>query len=326
MDECAAKGVSATRRAMIAGGLACAVAAPAARAQFRLGDLVRGVTESIGIDGLIGGGQPITTSLGDAQWGAPELDGVTPTVPASPMTALERTATGGFMLQPGYYSYSAQSYCLHAGTHGPGEGDGYLYAPLAGSAEIVVRVILRNSVARPEIEQSTVQSLIWAILSRAKLEDLNNGLRLAAAALLSPRQLATLNRSALDLLPGNSFSRLLGQVPAPLRAVVEAEAELRQAFASGGGDFAQLESIAVLAGAAPLGPGSQVIPSGRWSEHPDGFRVRYIPSGYSQTLVEVWVEDGAAGVGREFDPSVQVAVPGNTARQRLAQSGRERVS
>ena len=322
MDKFAAP----TRRAMIAGGVACAVAAPAVQAQFRLGDLVRGVTESIGIDGLIGGKQPITTSLPDAQWGAPALDGSAPTIPASPMKALERTATGGFVLQPGYYAYSAQSYCLHAGTHGPGEGDGYLYAPLKGSAEVVVRDILRNSVAQPQIEQSTVQSLIWAILARAKLEDLNNDLRLAAAQLLSPRQLATLNRSALDLLPGNSFSRLLGEVPAPLRAVVEAEASLRQAFAGGGADYGQLEAIAVLAGAAPLGPGSQAIPSGRWSEHPEGFRVRYIPSGYSQTQVEVWVEDGATGVGREFDPSVQVAVPGNTARQRLAQSGRERVS
>ena len=84
-----------------------------------------------------------------------------------------------------------------------------------------------------------------------------------------------------------------------------------------------MERVAVLSGNAPMGPGSQVVPSGRWSIHPDGYYVRYIPSGYSSTRVEIWVPQGSPAVGKEFDPATHIAVPGNTSRQRLIQSGRQ---
>jgi hypothetical protein len=48
---------------------------------------------------------------------------------------LQRTPNGGFVVQYGYYTLQTQSYCLKAGTHGPGGGDGYLYAPPKGPAE-----------------------------------------------------------------------------------------------------------------------------------------------------------------------------------------------
>jgi hypothetical protein len=64
------------------------------------------------------------------------------------------------------------------------------------------------------------------------------------------------------------------------------------------------------------------VPSGRWSMHPDGYFVRYLPSGYSSTRVEIWVPQGSPAVGKEYDPAAHIAVPGNTARQRLIQSGR----
>jgi len=315
-----------TRRAFVAGALASgAFGASAANAQFGgFGGLVRSVTEEIGVDRFLQGEAPISTALSDAVWGNPAIDGVTPRLTAGSLTSLPRTENGGFTLQEGYWTFTAQSYCLHAGTHGPGDGDGYLYAPLKGAQEIAVRDILRNSVDHPGIAQSDVQSLIWAILSRAKFEDLNNSLKLVAAQLLTRAQLARLNRSALDLVPSGMMSRLVGDVPGPLRAVFQAESALRQGLTVGGASFADLESIAVLTGAAPMGPGSQQVPSGRWSDHPDGYRVRYIPSGYSQTEINIWVEPASAGVGCEFDPAVQVAVPGNTSRQRLAQSGRAR--
>jgi len=315
-----------TRRTFAAGAFASGMlGASAANAQFGgLGGIVRSVTEEIGVGRFLQGEAPISTALSDAVWGNASLDGITPRIAAGSLADLQRTDTGGFMLRPGYWSFTAQSYCLHAGTHGPGDGDGYLYAPLKGAQEVAVRDILRNSVDHPGIAQSDVQSLIWAILSRAKFEDLNNGLKLVAAQLLTRAQLARLNRSALDLVPSGMMSRLIGDVPGPLRSVFQAESALREGLTVGGASFADLESIAVLTGAVPMGPGSAQVPSGRWSDHPDGYRVRYIPFGYSQTEINIWVEDGSAGVGCEFDPAVQVAVPGNTSRQRLAQSGRAR--
>src|SRR5688572_29732549 len=271
---------------------------------------------------LLGEKAPITTSLSDAKWGDASKDGFTPREASRSLMTLQRTPNGGFVLQPGYYIMQTQSYCLKAGTHGPGDGDGYLFAPPKGPAEDAVMTVVRNSVNRPEIHQHDVQSLLWAIVARAKFEDLNSELKTTASQLLTPRQLASLNRNALDVLQGNALTDALGGVPEPLRQIAQAEANLRQMLTTPGSSFAEMERVAVLSGAAPPGPGSQAVPSGRWSVHPDGYYVRYIPSGYSSTRVEIWVPQGSPSVGKEFDPATHIAVPGNTARQRLIQSGR----
>jgi hypothetical protein len=271
---------------------------------------------------LLGDKQPITTSLPDAKWGDSSKDNFLPREAKRSLMTLQRTPNGGFVLQPGFYEMQTQSYCLKAGTHGPGDGDGYLYAPPKGPAEDAVMTIVRNSVNRPEIPQQKIQQLLWAIIARAKFEDLQGDIKAVASQLLTPRQLAGLNRSALDVLQGNALTDALGGVPEPLRQIAQAEAQLRQMLTTPGASFAEMERVAVLSGAAPLGPGSKSIPSGRWSIHPDGYWVRYLPSGYSSTRVEIWVPQGSPSVGKEYDPAAHIAVPGNTARQRLIQSGR----
>lgn len=271
---------------------------------------------------LLGGKEPITTSLPDAKWGDPSRDGFSPREAGRSLMTLQRTPNGGFVLQPGFYSMQTQSYCLKAGTHGPGGGDGYLFAPPKGPAEDAVMTIVRNSVNRPEIPQQKIQVLLWAIIARAKFEDLASDVKATASQLLTPRQLSSLNRNALDVLSGNALTDALGGVPEPLRQIAQAEAQLRQMLTTPGTSFAEMERVAVLSGAAPLGEGSREVPSGRWSLHPDGYHVRYLPSGYSSTRVEIWVPQGSPSVGKEFDPAAHIAVPGNTARQRLIQSGR----
>jgi hypothetical protein len=285
-----------------------------------LGDKLKKKTPGVG--SLLEGKPPITTSLPDAKWGDASKDNFTPREAKRSLMTLQRTPNGGFVLQPGYYEMQAQSYCLKAGTHGPGGGDGYLYAPPLGPAEDAVMTIVRNSVNRPEIPQRDIQQLLWAIIARAKFEDLGSNLKATASRLLTPRQLASLNRSALDVLSNSQLQGAMGGVPAPLRQVLEAEAELRRMLTTPGTSFAEMERVAVLSGAAPRGEGSRDVPSGRWSIHPDGYYVRYLPSGYSSTRVELWVPQGSPSVGKEYDPAAHVAVPGNTARQRLIQSGR----
>jgi hypothetical protein len=271
---------------------------------------------------LLEGKPPITTNLEDAKWADASKDAFTPREASRSLLTLQRTPNGGFVLQPGFYATQMQSYCLKAGTHGPGGGDGYLYAPPKGPAEDAVMTIVRNSVNRPEIAQQRVQTLLWAIIARAKFEDLQPEMKATASQLLTPRQLASLNRNALDVMSGPAFERALGEAPAGLRSVLQAEAQLRQMLTSPGTSFAEMERVAVLSGMAPLGEGSREVPSGRWSLHPDGYFVRYLPSGYSSTRVEIWVPQGSPSVGKEFDPATHIAVPGNTARQRLIQSGR----
>lgn len=292
-----------------------------AHAQFGgLGNKI--LKKTPGVGSLLEGKPPITTSLSDAVGADASKDGFTPAEAQRSLMQLQRTPNGGFVLQPGYYSLQDQSYCLKAGTHGPGGGDGYLYAPPKGPAEDAVMTIVRNSVNHPEIDQRKIQTLLWAIIARAKFEDLSTEDKSVASRLLTPRQLAALNRSALDMVPGPAMDRAMGSVPAPVRQVMEAEARLRQMLTTPGTTFAELERVAVLSGNAPLGEGSIDVPSGRWSIHPDGYYVRYIPSSYSSTRVEIWVPQGSPAVGKEYDPATHIAVPGNTSRQRLIQSGR----
>lgn len=263
--------------------------------------------------------EPVSTSLADAQWSDPTQDNLTPRMPKRDLSGLRRTSGGGFVLEPGYFSFSDQSYCLHAGTHGPGKGDGYLYGPPLGAAKDAVIAIVRNSVQHPEIDQHTIQALLWAILSRAKLEDLSSEQKMAAAQLLTPRQLAGLNRGVFDML---STGLIADHLPREVRAVMQAEADLRHMLVTPGTTYGELERVAVLAGMAPTGEGSIAVPTGRWSHHPDGYWIRYLPNSYSNTVVEIWVPTDAPGVGKEYDPATHIAVPGNTSRQRLIQSGR----
>jgi hypothetical protein len=273
------------------------------------------------VSSLLEGEPPITTSLSDALYGDGSRDTYNPNE-LTPLTSLERTLNGGFALRPGLYEMHTQSYCLKAGTHGPGGGDGYLYAPPKGPAREAVVSIVRNSVRHPAIDQHKIQLLLWAIIARAKFENLSPELKAVASQLLTPEQLAMLNRRGLDMLPGPLHQKAMEQVPPAVRQILEAEARIRQMLTTPGSSFDQIESVAVLAGMAPLGEGSHQVPWGRWSRHPDGYYVRYLPRGYAYTVVQIWVPEGSPAMGKEYDPALHIAVPGNTARQRLIQSGR----
>ena len=94
-----------------------------AEAQF--GGLLRDALPSVKLPNILGGKQPISTSIKDATFSDPSRDGFDPGA-ARPMTDLARSDKGGFVLEEGYFSMVAQSYCLRAGTYGPTGGDGYL--------------------------------------------------------------------------------------------------------------------------------------------------------------------------------------------------------
>lgn len=292
------------------------------QAQLRLGNLL----DKVGNPAALLQGKSegvITTSLADAVYADPSRDNAL-LPPVRPLASLRTSAQAPLLMQPGYYGMQVQSYCLHAGTYGPGGGEGYLYAPPLGKGRELVTAIVRNSVQHPEIEQRDIQMLLWAILARTKLQDMSAPLQRAAATLLSPEQYAAWMRgAAFDMLREKAMQALMQNASPQLRQVLQAEAQLRSMLGSAGSSYAQIEQVAVLAGMAPMGEGSQAVPSGRWSRHPDGYWVRYLPSGYSSTRLEIWVPEGSAAIGREFDPSLHIAVPGNTARQRLIQSARE---
>ncbi|MEM6475735.1 MAG: hypothetical protein AAF687_06170 [Pseudomonadota bacterium] len=285
----------------------------------QLGGILREIAPEVKLPNLLKGKPPITTSIQDAIYADPNRDGFDPGV-AQDLTSLPLDSKNRFVLAPGYYTMTAQSYCLKAGTYGPTSGDAYLYAPLKGPQRKAVDAILRNSVDNPDIAQRDIQVLLWAIIARAKFENLNTRTKAIAARLLSTRQLASLNRNAIDVLTSSQVQGLIGGVPGPVATVLEAEADMRRMLSTGS-SYGDLEAVAVLAGMAPLGEGSLTnIPSNRWSRHPKGFWVRFDPSGYSRTVVEIYVPEDADG--EKYDPADTVAVPTNTSKQRLGQSAR----
>ncbi len=296
-----------------------------AEAQFgRLRRAVTDAAQSADPARLLQSPPPISTNLADAVWGVDSLDSHNPDPSVfKPLASMPRSGTGGFVLQAGHWAQQNQSYCLRAGTHGPGAGDGYLFAPPRGPAEEQVMTIVRNSAAHPDIDQHDIQLLLWAIIARAKFEKLDHRLQLVAAQLLAPEQILTLNRSALELA-GPVLQHAIDGMPEPVQQILRAEASLRDELTSANATYENAERLAVLAGIAPRGEGSRDVPHGRWSGHPDGYYVRYIPSAYFSTRIEIWVPEGSPAIGKEFDPARHIAVPGNTAKQRLIQSARER--
>jgi len=244
-----------------------------------------------GLDKILKKESPITNKLSDAVTEVPFLDDFNPKGKI-PMTVLPRTKEGGFVLEePGAYVFVCQSYCLHAGTYEPGKGDGYLYAPIKGPESDIFRHIVQNSVEHPEIPQRDIQVLLWAILARTKIADMSDELQLAAAKLLSPKEIFEINGGALELVPKSVLDKATIDMPPQVRKIVQAEANLREKLAQGEENYEELERIAVLHGVPPIGEGSRNVPRGRWSYKPGGFFVRYFPSGYQRTQIELYVPE-----------------------------------
>ncbi|MBL8049384.1 MAG: hypothetical protein JNJ45_11955 [Chthonomonas sp.] len=281
---------------------------------------LKGPKIDLGVDALFKKGPAITTNIKDAKWEVTDKDDFNP--PTKPIGTLARTDRGGFILQAGGWLGEMQSYCLHAGTHGPSKGEAYFYAPPKGPYEKLVSIIVENSYSKPEVPQRSIQSLLWAMMARTKFSQLSRDLQATAAKLLTAKQISDLNGGALQFLSDELMAKGLVKEPPLVRQVMEAENRLRKTFENPASTFGDLEAIAVLNGEIGWGEGSRQAPRGRWNLHPEGFYVRYLPSGYSHTQVQVWVPEGAACIGKELNLGTQIAVPGNTARQRLLQSGR----
>lgn len=236
--------------------------------------------------------RPLTTNLNAAENDIPFLDDFNPS-PALSLFSQPRLPGGEFLLKPGVYKGELQSYCLHAGTYGPGEkeegeGNGYIYAPFQGKHADVIRSILRNSYRYPEIPQRNVQKLIWAVLARAKIEDLSKEDQLLAAKLLSSEQISIMNRDPLELIPARFKEKAMSQLPLDLSRIIKAEDQLRKVLYSAQGTYQDLEEIAVLTGTVPQGEGSRYVPSGRWSYHPDGYYIKYDVHSYPRTEVTIY--------------------------------------
>lgn len=251
----------------------------------------------IGIDALLKEEPPLTTGLADALISLPELDRWEPPLAKLPEGGLQ-TKDGAFVLPgPGRYHFSLQSYCLRAGTHGPGQGEGYLHAPLKGARAEIIRGILRRSVEHPELDQHQVQLLLWAVLARTNLAKAHRDLRETAKLLLTAKEFGALSGGVWGSLPDAVQNRLVREAGPVLGPLLATEAKLRRAFSARNlPGYDELERVAVLAG-DPGASDGPVAPRTRWSYDPTKrLFIRYNPQGYSRTEVDVyWPERWAVG-------------------------------
>jgi hypothetical protein len=89
---------------------------------------------------------------------------------------------------------------------------------------------------------------------------------------------------------------------------------------SPGTRLAKLERMAVLSRTAGVGAGGRKATRGRWNFQPDGCYLRDLPKNYSNTVMEIWAPKDSVAIDKEYGSATHIAVPRNTARQRLIQS------
>ena len=217
-------------------------------------------------------GSAITTSLNDsyavADWIAATLGDQTP------------DSAPSFNLAPGYYRFTVQSYCLHAGTYAPDRGEGYPLAPLKGDKAALVRAILQRSVQHPEIEQPAIQQLLWGIEAGARFTDFQPAFQAKVAPLLTPAEMA-----GMTLTVGGALNLF---APQALKDALATYDQMRRHVTSAQATFAEMERVAVLTGAAPAGPGSRDLPAGVWTAAGNGFYARAMPTSYAETVLEIY--------------------------------------
>jgi hypothetical protein len=272
-----------------------------------------------GVDKLLKQPGAITTNFKDVDREGEMMPDFKSGEKFQPLYLLPKNPTGGFVLCEGYYEMINKSYCLQAGTYGPSEGDGYMFAPVLGPKEAIVISILKSAEKHADVSQHDVQILLWTIIARTKFIDYAGPVKLTAIKLLTPKELTQLEGGALGILPFDVVQKAKDQMPAGLQAVFEAENNIRQLIASGNYTYDDMEKYAILAGMAPS---RTDVPRGIWTKHPDGYFVRYLPAGYSVTKVQIYVPKGLVGSGTAliYDAAGDIACPANTGAQRLAQT------
>ncbi|MBS7565954.1 hypothetical protein KHS38_16215 [Mucilaginibacter sp. Bleaf8] len=287
------------------------------KALFEKGSELAGST---GLNKILKQPGAITTSFKDVNSTGKQPPSFHADEAAQPLYLLPKAQGGGYKLCAGFYEMTNKSYCLHAGTRGPSNGDGYMLAPVLGPKRDVVIAILKSAETHPNVTQHDIQMLLWAIIARTRFVDYGTEIKLTATTLLSPADLMKLEGGALGILPANLMDKAKAQLPTPVQAVFEAENNIRRLAASGTATYEEMERYAMLAGLTPTI--DREYPSGVWSLHPDGYYIRYIPSGYAITKTQIYVPQELANSkpGLVYDATNAIACPANTGAQRLIQT------
>ncbi len=184
-----------------------------------------------------------------------------------------------FVLSPGFYRYSVQSYCLKAGTYGPTKGDGYLLTPIKGKQADLVVNILKRSANHPEIAQQDIQRMLWGIIAGAKFTDYDASFQNKVRPLLLNTDIARMSIDVNSLLKNNALNVL----PDEVKKAIKFYTDFRSKLTNPNTTYNEIVSMAMLNGVLPEDPFNKYIQKGLWSYIGDGFYAKALPTGYTQT-------------------------------------------
>jgi len=186
-------------------------------------------------------------------------------------------------LEPGYYKFRFNTFCLRLGTYAPVEGSGYLIAPLKGSKAKLIKNILSRYSDHPEIDQNDVQLLIWGIEAGQKFSHYKPDFQWRVQPLLTPEEIAMMevdiNEVANDLLPSE------------IKEILNLYSDIRDKLSDVNASYEEVERLAVKTGIAPEGKGSIKFEYGTWSSIGNGAYMRYFPNGYKKADIEIYVPE-----------------------------------
>jgi hypothetical protein len=235
-----------------------------------------------GLDRLLREDPALTTSMPDTYGHLPFFDGFEPAA-WQPVAEAMRTAEGKFKLPPGTYAIDLDSFCARSGAPAPYQGAGIHFGPYLGKQAKLLSDLMRRYTRTPEVSRSDAQLLVWAILSRAKPQDMQGGARRAAEVLLTKEEMLALNGFGLEVLNDNMMRQVLPRVNQALRPLFEIDNRMRRFVAEANRPFDEIERLAVL----PPNPNAKIeVPAGRWIWDPQGFLFRYRPHSYSSVRME----------------------------------------
>lgn len=269
--------------------LALAVTAPA---QF--GDRIRPPRIDVDLPGiedlLFKKESPLSTSLKDVTTeGWPVFDGYDP-VEVKDLKSAPLDDRGRFVLTPGVWKGTIDSFCGRSASYGPQRGLGYLLGPWKGPKAALIETILRRYSQNKNVSQQDTQLLIWAIIARAKPQSWQGGARTAALALLTQREMSDLGRDVVDFLSDEVMERVMRRADAALRPVYQAENQVRRAVSQANAPFGDLERLMVTEPKEAL---ASSIPRGRWVWARGGTLMRMIPNSYKKTELTIIVPEPA---------------------------------
>jgi hypothetical protein len=187
--------------------------------------------------------------------------------------------------------------------------------PLSGYRKDIIETVLRNSINRPDLDQRNIQLLLWSVVSGSDYNKLSSSVKSTSRQLLSSKQIFALQGGVAGVmktiaasLPETGNNTVLGG--------------MKDLFELGNSSYEAYERIAV--SRQPSTIHRPDYKKDQWYKQEGGYYVRYFPSSYQRTKIQVFVPSGTldqdgkrSGNFLTFDPVTMMATPANSNSQRL---------